>query len=104
MHFSFNHSLVVAALVSSIFLVLNFGERLFPLIALVASGIEAAIVFHLFSLSSGSLRIDVILPAVMLVAGAICWSRSDGKTNVTAGTIVTLVAAMQLLSALQVLQ
>jgi hypothetical protein len=100
MHFSFAHVLVVAALASSILLVMR-EERLFPLIALAASAIEALIVFNLISLSSSKIRVDVILPAALLVAGGIAWARTSAKASVTAATIVTLVGATQLLRVLE---
>jgi hypothetical protein len=101
MHVSSGTALVVVALVSSIVLLLNKSDRLFPLIATVVAGIEAALVFGVMSLSLAKFRIDVILPALLLVAGAVCWSRSSGKSNTTAATLVTMVGLLQLLMALR---
>ena len=103
MHFNYANSLVVAALVASIFLVLNFGDRLFPLIALVATGLEALQAFHLVTIGA-AIRLEVILPAAMLIAGAICWSRSSDKTNTTSSTILTIVGTVQLLNELGILR
>ena len=103
MHFSFSHALVVSALVASIVLLFHRDDRLFPVLALVASGLEALMVFHFVSLSSGKLRIDVILPALLAVAGAVCWTKEDGKPCVTAATVATLVGALQLLFSLNVM-
>lgn len=100
MHLSFPTALVVSALIGSIVLVLNRGDRLWPVIAVVAAGIEALMVFNLLQLSLSKFRIDVILPGVLLVAGALCWSKSSSKSTVTAATVVSLVAIIQLAGAI----
>jgi hypothetical protein len=103
MHIDLTTALVVSALIASILLVLNGGERLVPLIALVAAAIEALIVFRLIHLSSSRIRIDVILPAVLAVTGAIAWSRAASRSAVTAATIIALAGLIQALSALRIL-
>jgi hypothetical protein len=100
MHVSFPTALVVSALIGSIVLVLNRGDRLWPVIAAVAAGIEALMVFNLLQLSLAKFRIDVILPGVLLVAGALCWSKSSSKSTITAATVVALVAIIQLAGAI----
>ena len=95
--------LVVCALIGSVLLVLQGGQRLCALIALVACGLEALIAFNVLHLSSPKIRIDMILSAVLVVTGAICWMRSAGKTAITAATVVALVGLIQLLHALHVL-
>ncbi len=103
MHFAFGHALVIAAFVASVWLVLEKGDRLFPVLAAVASGLEALIAFGIVSLSVASYRIDVILPALLFVAAAVCWTRSSNKPTVTAATAATLIGAIQLLQAVHVL-
>ncbi|HEY1557122.1 MAG TPA: hypothetical protein VGF94_19940 [Kofleriaceae bacterium] len=103
MHVSFGHALVGSALVASIVLLLHREDRLFPALALVASGLEALMVFHVIELSSGKLRIDAILPALLMIAGAVCWARDDTKPSITAATVATLVGALQLLLAFSVM-
>jgi hypothetical protein len=102
MTIDFGTALVVCALIASVILVLAGGERLVPLIALVACAIEALIVFHLIQLSSPKLRIDVILPAVLVVTGGIAWSRAATKSAISAATVITLVGLIRLLHALHV--
>jgi len=65
MHVSFPTALVVSALIASIVLVLNRGDRLWPVVACVAAGIEALMVFNLLQMSVSKFRIDVILPGVV---------------------------------------
>ncbi|HVK75130.1 MAG TPA: hypothetical protein VM734_17495 [Kofleriaceae bacterium] len=101
MHISYSTALVAAALAGSILLVLQRGDRVFPIVAVVAAGVEALIVWRIIQLSSSTVRIDVILPALLAVAGAICWARSTDKPAVTAATVVTIVGLLQLLTALQ---
>jgi hypothetical protein len=104
MHIDFGTGLVVSALIGAIILVMTPGDRLIPVIALVTAAIAALIDFRIIQLSSAKIRIDVILPAILTVTGAICWHRSGTKSNATAATVVTLAALILLLSALHVLR
>jgi hypothetical protein len=104
MHIEFSTALVVVAFISAIVLVINRGDKMFPIVAAVACGLEALILFRVIELSSGKFRIDVILPAVILLAGGVTWTRASDKSQTTAATLVTVVGAIQLLSALHVLQ
>lgn len=104
MHVSSGTALVVTALVASLLLVLGRSERVFSFIALFAAGLEALLAFDVITFSVKKLRIDVILPALLVVAGAVCWSRLSTKGQVTAATTVVLVGLLQLLSAVQVLR
>jgi len=104
MTIDFHTALVVCALIASVTLVLPGGGRLVPSIALVACAIEALIVFRVIQLSSPKLRIDVILPAVLVLTGTVCWSRASAKSAITASTVIALVGLIQLLRAIQVLR
>jgi hypothetical protein len=104
MNFDFGTALVVCALIASIMLALSGGDRIIPAIALVACAIEALIEFRVIQLSSPKLRIDVILPAVLVVTGGICWSRSATKSAITASTVIAIVGLIQLLLAIHVLR
>lgn len=103
MHFGFGHSLVIGALVATVLLVLQGGDRLWPALATIAAALEALIVFNIISLSSAKFRIDVILPSLLLVAAGVCWVRVSTKTAITAATAATLIGAIQVLLALRVL-
>jgi hypothetical protein len=102
MTIDFGTALVVCALLASVVLALHSGARIVPLIALVACAIEALIAFHVIHLSLPRLRIDVILPAVLVVAGVIGWSRSSAKSAITASTVIAIIGAVQLLLAIRV--
>ena len=100
MHVHFGTALVVTALISAIVLLLNKTDRIFPLVALVAAGIEALIVFDIISLSSNRFRIDAILPAALVIATGMSWSKAGSKSVVTAAATGFIVGAIQLMFAL----
>jgi hypothetical protein len=102
MTIDFGTALVVCALIASVVLALHSGARLVSLIALVACAIEALIVFRVIQLSSPKLRIDVVLPAVLVVTGVIGWLRSASKSAITASTVVAVIGVVQLLLAIRV--
>jgi hypothetical protein len=102
MHVQTSTVLVIAAVISSVLLVMNRGDKLFPVIAVVAAGIMALMVFGVMSLSLKAFRVDVILPAVLVVAGALCWGRSSSKSDTTAATVLVAAATLMLALALNV--
>ena len=102
MHVHIGTALVVVAFASSIVLLLQ-SDRPVALVAVVASGIETLLVFGLMSLSLARFRIDVVLPALLAIAGIVAWARSTTKHVITAATLVACVGALQLLEALRIL-
>jgi hypothetical protein len=96
-------ALVVVAFASSALLLAQSSERLFAGLAFIAAGIECLLVFKLMTLSLSSIRVDVILPALLVVGGGMAWYRTSGKSHVTASTLVTVVGLLQLLESLKVL-
>lgn len=103
MHFNMTTVLILVTLCASVYLLLNKSDRMFPLLAVIASGIELLLAFGLMSLTLAKFRIDVILPAILVVAGVVCWTKVSTKGTITAATIVTLMGATQLLGALRIL-
>ena len=101
MHIDLGTVLAVTALLSS--LVLMKTDRVFALVALAAAGIETLMAFGIMTLTLAKFRIDAILPALLLVAGAVCWTKVATKSAVTAATIVTLLGGLELMIALRVL-
>ena len=104
MHIDFGTGLIVSALLAAIVLVIKPGDRLFPAIALVTAAVAALIDFRIIQLSSAKFRIDVILPAILTLTGAVCWSRSQAKSAITAATVITLVGLIMLTTALRLLR
>ena len=103
MHFNMDTVLIAAVFASSIYLLLQFSDKMFPTLAVIAAGIELLLSMGLMSLSLAKFRIDVILPAVLVLAGIMCWMKVSTKGTITAATIVGLVGVMQLLMALRIL-
>lgn len=104
MTFHLVNVLIVCALVGSVLVVMQAGDRMFPMIALVVAGLQALIAFDILELSLRKYRIDVILPALLVLSSAICWSRAAAKTATTAATVVLFVGLVQLLSAIDMLR
>jgi hypothetical protein len=102
MTLDFHTALAVGALVASVMLILQGGERLVALIALIVCALETLSAFHVLQLSSPKVRIDAILPAVLAVTGGIAWARLSTKSAITASTVIALVGVIQLLHALRV--
>ena len=103
MNFNMATLLIGLTFAASIYLMLNKSDRLWPIVAVIASGVQLLLAMGLMSLSLAKFRIDVILPALLVVAGVICWSKVSTKGTITAATIVSLIAAVELLGALRIL-
>jgi hypothetical protein len=95
--------LIITTFASSLYLLLGKSDRMFPTVATIASGLELLLALGVMSLSLAKFRIDVILPAILVVSGVVCWTRESTKGTVTAATIVSVIGAIQLLGALRVL-
>ena len=105
MHVNSTTALITSALVGAVVLALKPpGGRLVPAIALVTAAVAALIDYRIIQLSLAKFRIDVIIPAVLVVTGGISWSRSSTKPTITASTVVAIVGLILLLSALRVLR
>jgi len=92
--------LIIAALASSLLLVFQLKQRLFPIVAAVASGVEAVLAFHILKFSLKGINLGLVLGGVLAVVGALIWAKASGKTHVTAATIIALVGAIQVFTAL----
>jgi uncharacterized membrane protein YqgA involved in biofilm formation len=101
MHLNFETALIGTAFAAALYLLFNKNDRLFPMIAVIASGIELLLAMGLMSLSLTKFRIDVILPALLAISGLVCWSRASEKGSVTAATGISLLGALQLVLALR---
>jgi hypothetical protein len=72
MHIELGTLMIGSALVASLVLVLDRGNRIIPVVAVVAAGLAAAIHFGVLSLAVAKFRIDVVLPALFVIAGGVC--------------------------------
>ncbi|HSD90347.1 MAG TPA: hypothetical protein VLB44_22615 [Kofleriaceae bacterium] len=98
---SYSTITIGAALIASIYLLAQSPNKMFPTIASIASGVELLLTLGVMSLSVAKFRIDVILPALLVVAGIACWGKSSTKGAITAASTVGIIGAMQLLLALR---
>ena len=94
--------MIASLLISALVLLLNRGDKIVPVIAIVAAGLEAAMYFGVLTLSVMKFRVDVVLPAVLVVCGGISWARATAKPTITASTVLFAIALMQLLAALRI--
>lgn len=101
MHIELGTVLAVTALLSSLVLIKT--DRMFAFIALAAAGVQTLMAFGIMTLTLAKFRIDVILPALLLLAGAVCWTKVTTKSAITAATIISLLGGLELLIALRVL-
>ena len=65
MHIELGTLMIVSALISSLVLVLDRGNRIVPVVAVIAAALAAAIHFGILTLAVAKFRNDVILPAVV---------------------------------------
>jgi len=89
--------LVLVALAASVLLLMQIKARLFPLIALVASGLETLLSFGIVKFGMGGLNVFLVLGAALVVAGVAIWLKTSSKQPVTAATAVALVGALQVI-------
>ncbi len=94
--------LAIAAVVAALVLTLQHRPLVFPLIALVAAGLEALMALHVLRLGLGGVPIDVVLGAAIAVAGAVVWARTASKTVASASTVLVVIGALQVLGGLHV--
>jgi hypothetical protein len=103
MHIEIGTLMILSALISALVLALNRGDRIVPIVAVIAAGLAAAIHFGVLSLSLAKFRIDVILPAIFVVTGGICWARSTAKGSTTAATVLFAVGTILVLGAVRLI-
>jgi hypothetical protein len=103
MHIELGTLMIVSALIASLVLALDRGSRVVPIVAVIAAGLAALMHFGILSLSLAKFRIDVIIPAIFVVCGGLCWARSGAKGSTTAATVLLAVGVMMLLGALRLI-
>jgi hypothetical protein len=92
--------LVFAALSASILLFLRTRPRLVPIVALVASGVQALMALRVVQLGGTGLPLPLILGGALAASGVLLYLRVSGKPLVAAATVVAMVGAIEVLSAL----
>ena len=93
--------LAVVALIGSIML-LQMGHRIYPSIAVLASGLEVAIAFRLITVQIHGVSLVLVLGAALAIAGGSSWVNAQKKSLVAAASIVTFIGAIQVLRTLRI--
>jgi len=89
---------MLVALAASVLLLLRVRPRLFPAIALVASGVEVLRGFGFISFKVPVIGAGVLFGALLVVGGAGSWMRAGSKVATSAATIVVLFGLLRVLA------
>jgi hypothetical protein len=88
----------VAALVCAVLLLVQIKNRLWALVAAVVAAVELLIALNVIRLSVAGVPLAMVLGVALAIAGVVVWMQVQGKTHVSAATIIALVGAVQTLS------
>jgi hypothetical protein len=86
------------ALAASVFLLMRMSARLFPIVALVASGLEVLRSLAILNVKIPVIPAAALFAAAMVVGGVGSWLKTSSRIPVTAAALVAFVGAMRLLS------
>lgn len=94
--------LPVAALVSSVLLLMAGKLRVFELIAVIASAVWLAVQLGLFTwpLTNRNASPPMVLGAALVIAGVAVYLKTSNKREVTASTVVTILGGVLVVGAL----
>jgi hypothetical protein len=95
--------LAVAALGSSILLLVRIQERVLPGVAVAVSAVEVLRNLHVLQLGMSKIPLSLLLGAGLAVCGVMLILRQVGKYEVAAATVVTMVGAIQVLFGLRLI-
>ena len=102
MHFNLGSIMILGAVAGSAFLLARAGERIPAVIALVASALQALIMFRILTIQ-GPASLGLVLSVAIAAGGCWAWTRSGSKPTITAATVVALVGIIQTLMAVKLL-
>jgi hypothetical protein len=102
MKIDFTIVLPVAAVVSSVLLLMAGKLRVFEIIALIASALWLALQLDLFRwpIKNANASPPVVLGAALVVAGVAVYLNTSNKREVTASTVITILGGTLLVTAL----
>jgi hypothetical protein len=98
------HTLPLAALIASVYLLFGASARLPAIAAVLASGFELLLSSGTITLHRSAPSTGLILGLVLGIAGIFCYLRVSAKIAVAASTVVALVGIIQVLFNLHMLQ
>ena len=93
--------LTILALIGSLILVFQFRPVAAPIVALFCSGLEVLLAFHVVHISVAHVPLGIVFACGLILAGAYTHWRASSKLMVSCATVVTVVGAVQLFSALR---
>lgn len=99
---SLQSAYAVAALIASV-LLLGLRPVAFPIVAAVASGLEVLLAFGVIKFGISGLSVPFVLGAALAVVGVLILGRAGGKREIISATVVTMVGAVQALTAMHFL-
>jgi hypothetical protein len=89
---------ILLALFAAVLLCVKVPARLFPVIAVVASGLDTLRAFGLLSLKVPVVGGAFAFGVAMVVGGAGSWVKAPSKVTVTAATVVVLFGLSRVLA------
>lgn len=89
--------LSVAAVVGSVVMLFDAGARMPAVVAAVAAGLQAGILFQLLQVRAGNFPLTLALSFAVLAAAGWAWTRAQAKPGVTAATAAVFAGAVQIL-------
>lgn len=92
--------LPVAAVVSSVLLLLAGSKRIFEVIALVASAAWLLLQLAVFEWPIADASPGLVLGGTLLATGVIVYLQTSNKREVTAATVIAILGGVQLIAAL----
>jgi multisubunit Na+/H+ antiporter MnhB subunit len=89
----------VAAVVSSVLLLIAGRQRIFEVIALIASGVWLALTLGVFKWPISGVKPGLALGGVLLVCGVVVYLKTNNKREVTASTVIAILGGILLFAA-----
>jgi hypothetical protein len=90
----------VAAVVSSVLLLIAGRQRIFEVIALLASAVWLAITLTVFKWPISSVKPGLAIGGALLVSGVVVYLKTSNKREVTASTVIAILGGILVFGAL----
>jgi hypothetical protein len=90
----------VVAVVSSVLLLLAGRQRIFEIIALIASGVWLAVTIGVFKWPLSGVKPGLAIGGTLLVCGVFVYLKTSNKREVTASTVIAILGGILVFGAL----
>jgi hypothetical protein len=91
---------LLVALAASVLLLFKVPVRVFPIIALIACGLEVLRAFNIASFKLPMASAPLLLGGAMIVGAVGSWVKSQARIPITAATVVAMVGVARVLTRL----